>query len=54
MIHPNINLDNPEDDIDLNVLVGPHKEERKVDLALSNSFGFGGHNSSILFRRYED
>lgn len=31
------------------MLVGPVKERLKIKVALSNSFGFGGHNSSILF-----
>nr|CAB3458613.1 unnamed protein product [Digitaria exilis] len=48
-VHPNLNLENPEDIVDVNVLVGPQKERCEVNVALSNSFGFGGHNSSILF-----
>lgn len=48
-IHPNINLDNPEKIVDVNLLVGSQKERCDVKVALSNSFGFGGHNSSILF-----
>ncbi|KAH9804781.1 3-oxoacyl-(acyl-carrier-protein) synthase II [Citrus sinensis] len=50
-IHPNINLENP--DADTNVLVGPKKERLEVKAALSNSFGFGGHNSSIIFSPYK-
>ena len=45
---PTINLDNPavETPIDL----APHKKvERKIDIALSNSFGFGGTNASVVF-----
>jgi 3-oxoacyl-[acyl-carrier-protein] synthase II len=48
-IHPNINLDNPEKNVDVSLLVGSQKERCDVKVALSNSFGFGGHNSSILF-----
>jgi 3-oxoacyl-[acyl-carrier-protein] synthase II len=48
-IHPNINLDNPEKNVDVSLLVGSQKEGCDVKVALSNSFGFGGHNSSILF-----
>ena len=53
-LHPNLNLDDPEDDVDLNVLVGKTAQKHTVNVALSNSFGFGGHNSSILFRKFEE
>ncbi|HHN73068.1 MAG TPA: beta-ketoacyl-ACP synthase II, partial [Thermopetrobacter sp.] len=49
---PTLNLDNPsvETEIDL----APHKAvRRRIDVALSNSFGFGGTNASLLFRRLE-
>jgi len=47
---PTINLDNPDEDCDLNFV--PHQpQEQKIDIVLSNSFGFGGTNGSILFRR---
>ncbi|ONK75145.1 uncharacterized protein A4U43_C03F13830 [Asparagus officinalis] len=52
-VHPNINLENPDTSVDANVLVGSKMEKIDVKVALSNSFGFGGHNSSILFGRYE-
>ncbi|XP_022932787.1 3-oxoacyl-[acyl-carrier-protein] synthase II, chloroplastic-like [Cucurbita moschata] len=52
-IHPNINLENPDVGVDTNVLVGPKKERLEIKVALSNSFGFGGHNSSILFAPYK-
>ncbi|KAK8520365.1 hypothetical protein V6N13_031181 [Hibiscus sabdariffa] len=52
-VHPNINLENPDEGVDTSVLVGPKKEKLKVKAALSNSFGFGGHNSSIIFAPYE-
>ena len=51
MLHPNLNLDNPEDEVDLNIVVGGTKLQHNVDVALSNSFGFGGHNSSIIFSK---
>ena len=48
---PTINLDNPsvETAIDLTPLVA---RRRPVDIALSNSFGFGGTNASLVFRRH--
>ncbi|KAE8687835.1 synthase I [Hibiscus syriacus] len=52
-VHPNINLENPDEEVDRNVLVGPKKERLDVKAALSNSFGFGGHNSSIIFAPYK-
>ncbi|KAI3455651.1 hypothetical protein Pfo_012314 [Paulownia fortunei] len=53
-IHPNINLEHPDQGVDSNVLVGPKKEHLDVKVALSNSIGFGGHNSSILFAPYTE
>lgn len=50
---PTINLDNPDPDCDLDYI--PHKPRRKeVRYALSNSFGFGGTNGALLFKRFED
>jgi 3-oxoacyl-[acyl-carrier-protein] synthase II len=51
-LHPNLNLDDPEEGIDLNVVVGGKAVDHDVDVVLSNSFGFGGHNSCILFRKF--
>ena len=48
VIPPTLNLDNPSDSCDLN-LVAHEAQERKVDYALSNSFGFGGTNASVIF-----
>jgi len=53
-VHPNLNLDNPEEGVDLSVVVGKEKERHDIDVALSNSFGFGGHNSCILFKKYTE
>ncbi|XP_060205966.1 3-oxoacyl-[acyl-carrier-protein] synthase II, chloroplastic-like [Lycium barbarum] len=53
-IHPNINLENPDKGLDMDVLVGSKKERLDIKVALSNSFGFGGHNSSILFAPYKN
>ncbi|PIA43105.1 hypothetical protein AQUCO_02000506v1 [Aquilegia coerulea] len=52
-VHPNVNLENPDEAVDMNLLVGPKKERLDIKVALSNSFGFGGHNSCILFAPYK-
>ncbi len=47
---PTINLDNPS--VDTPVDLVPHRAKRlKIDVVLSNSFGFGGTNASLVFRR---
>ncbi|MBK8508900.1 MAG: beta-ketoacyl-ACP synthase II [Candidatus Competibacter sp.] len=49
ILPPTINLDRPEAGCDLNYV--PHAaQERKVKVALSNSFGFGGTNGTVIFR----
>ncbi len=49
VVPPTINLDTPDPECDLDYV--PHTaRERKVKVAISNSFGFGGHNSSVLIR----
>ncbi len=48
---PTVNLDNPGPDCDLDYI--PHvAREKKVDVTLSNSFGFGGQNISLVIRRF--
>ncbi len=48
---PTINLDNPSVETPIDLV--PHKaRKRDIDIALSNSFGFGGTNASLIFRRY--
>jgi 3-oxoacyl-[acyl-carrier-protein] synthase II len=47
-----INLDNPERETAIDLV--PNKpRKRNIDVALSNSFGFGGTNASLVFRRYD-
>lgn len=48
-LHPNLNLENLADGLDPRYFVSGVKERMDVNVGLSNSFGFGGHNSSILF-----
>ncbi len=48
---PTINLDNPSVETPIDLV--PHKaRERDINIALSNSFGFGGTNASLIFRRF--
>ena len=51
VVPPTINLDTPDPDCDLDYT--PNQPvERKIDTAMSNSFGFGGHNASVVVRRF--
>ena len=51
VLPPTVNLDNPDTDCDLDYI--PHTARRKaVDVALSNSFGFGGQNIALILRRF--
>ena len=51
VIHPTINYETPDPECDLNYT--PNRAvQKEVSAALSNSFGFGGHNVSLAFRKY--
>jgi 3-oxoacyl-[acyl-carrier-protein] synthase II len=50
-IPPTINLENPDPECDLDY-VPLVSRAQKVDVALSNSFGFGGHNVTLAFKKY--
>ena len=51
LVPPTINLDHPDPECDLDYV--PHKtRERKVKVALNNSFGFGGHNATLIAREF--
>jgi len=50
---PTINLENPDPQCDLDYLPG-RARPMKIDYALSNSFGFGGTNGSLIFKRYTE
>ncbi|HHX51416.1 MAG TPA: beta-ketoacyl-[acyl-carrier-protein] synthase II, partial [Clostridia bacterium] len=52
MIPPTINYEIPDEDCDLDYVPNQARPSR-VDVALSNSFGFGGHNASIVLKRYQ-
>lgn len=53
IIPPTINYKNFDEECDLDIV--PNKcEEADINYALKNSFGFGGHNATLLFKKYED
>ncbi len=51
VLHPTINLDNPDPECDLDYIPNQARKTA-LNFALSNSFGFGGHNSSVVFGRF--
>lgn len=52
-VPPTINLENPDPDCDLDYIPNESREQI-VDVALSNSFGFGGHNVTLAFKKFKD
>ena len=52
VIPPTINLNDPDPDIHLDVVTEPRELTGDRVLAISNSFGFGGHNAVVAFRKY--
>lgn len=53
IIHPTINYDTPDDGLDLNYVPNV-AQTRTVNAAISNSFGFGGHNACLAFKKFVD
>ncbi|MCJ8345582.1 beta-ketoacyl-ACP synthase II [bacterium] len=51
-VHATLNLDNPGDGFDLDFVRGSARQ-MKVDYVLKNSMGFGGHNASLIFKKFE-
>ena len=51
ILPPTLNLENPDDGFDLDFVPNAAREQQ-VEYALNNSFGFGGHNVSLVFSRY--
>jgi 3-oxoacyl-[acyl-carrier-protein] synthase II len=52
VVPPTINFDAPDPDCDLNYTFN-EAQERPVNVALSNAFGFGGHNTSVAFKKFD-
>lgn len=50
-LHPTINQDNLEDDVTIDTIPNV-KKKHEVNVAISNSFGFGGHNSVVVFSSF--
>lgn len=54
-VPPTINFETPDPNIDYNLNFTFHKAQpREVNYALSNTFGFGGHNASVIFKKYTE
>jgi 3-oxoacyl-[acyl-carrier-protein] synthase II len=52
-VPPTINLENIDKVFDSTVQFTPNLlQKRKIDYVLNNNFGFGGHNASIIFKKY--
>ncbi len=55
IIPPTINLDNVDPQIDPKLNLTPNKaQKRTVNVGLSNTFGFGGHNTSVIFKKFSE
>jgi 3-oxoacyl-[acyl-carrier-protein] synthase II len=54
IVPPTINFETPDEAIDQKLNLTLNKaEKRNIEIVLSNTFGFGGHNASIVMRRYK-
>ena len=54
IVPPTINLDNVDEEIPKGLNLVPNKaQEKELNVIMSNSFGFGGQNVSLIFKKYE-
>ena len=53
IVHPTINYETPDDGLDLNYVPNA-AQTHEVNVAISNSFGFGGHNACAVFKKFVD
>ena len=51
-LHPNINISSLDPEVSPDVIVGDSAISHDVRVAISNSFGFGGHNSALVFKKF--
>lgn len=54
IVPPTINLDNPDEGCDLDFVKHKARKVEILDGVMNNSFGFGGHNASLIFTRYKE
>ena len=53
LLPPTINLDNPDEKCDLDYVPNVARKVDNINGVMSNSFGFGGHNATLLLAKYE-
>ncbi len=53
IIAPTINLDNPDEQCDLDYVPNKARKVDNLKYVMTNSFGFGGHNATLIFKKYE-
>ena len=55
IVPPTINLNTPDPEIDQKLNLTANKaQKREVNVALCNTFGFGGHNTSAIYKKFTD